>query len=305
METLTCTACRVPLTTSEDSKTHYKSEFHTYNLKRKLVKLDPVALEVFIQKKSQNSMLVAQTVEIKCPVCNSIFKSQEKFDKHTANHQTPEQEKPLMPFNPEQTCLFCNLSSEDLQGNLRHMMITHGFFIPDIEFVTDLSVLLSYLHERVRIGLLCLYCNNKGSHQFRDFRALQQHMIDKQHCFINTEEDEVEYEEFYKIPEEECTAIALGKTEVTSTGELKLENGTVVGTKEYKRYYKQYYRPRNTRYLDLIRIMAEEYKQMPVETGWKTSDDATARENFKQRKELVQGLKNNMLKHHFRRQVPK
>jgi hypothetical protein len=89
-----------------------------------------------------------------------------------------------------------------------------------------------------------------------------------------------------------------------ATGELKLENGTVVGTKEFRRYYKQYYRPRNQRYAEVLAIMAQEYKQLPVETSWKTTDDATARENFKQRRDLVQGLKNNMLKHHFRRQVP-
>jgi pre-60S factor REI1 len=304
MDTTTCTACRVVISSGPESKLHYKSEFHTYNLKRKQVNLEPVSLEIFQEKKSQNSKLAPQTIEIKCPVCNSLFRSQEKFEKHSHSHQTSDQDRPLIPFHPEQTCLFCTTHSEDVQLNLRHMLITHGFFIPDIEFIKDLTVFLTYLHERIRIGLLCLYCNNKGCHQFREFRALQQHMTVKQHCFLNTEEDEEEYEEFYEFQREECMELALGKNEIMHTGELRLENGSIVGCKEYRRYYKQYYRPRNQRHADLLRLMAEEYRKMPVETCWKTTDDLKAKESYKQRRELVQGLKNNMLKHHFRRQVP-
>lgn len=304
MDTTTCTACKVVIPSGPESKSHYKSEFHTYNLKRKQVNLDPVSLEIFEEKKSQNSKLAPQSVEIKCPVCNSLFRSQEKFEKHVQSHNTHDQDRPQMPFSSDQTCLFCLNHSETIELNLNHMLISHGFFIPNIEFIKDLSLFLAYLHERIRIGLLCLYCNNKGCHQFREFRALQQHMVDKQHCFLNTEEDEEEYEEFYQYEKQECMELALGKNEVMHTGELRLENGSIVGCKEYKRYYKQYYRPRNQRHAELLRIMAEEYRKIPVETCWNTTDDLKAKESFKQRRDLVQGLKNNMLKHHFRRQVP-
>lgn len=305
MEAVTCTACRISLISHEESKVHYKSEFHTYNLKRKLVKLDPVSYEVFLDKKSANSKVHNTTVEIKCAICNSIFRSQEKFDKHSLSHQQHTQSKPEIPFNPEFTCLFCNTPSLEIQANLQHMMVTHGFFIPDIEFVQDITKFLAYLHERVRIGILCLYCNNKGTHQFRDFLSLQQHMTDKQHCFLNTDEDEDEYAEFYTYPAEESQALVLQNLEVTHTGELKLENGTIIGTKEYRRYYKQYYRPRNQKHADVLAIMAEEYKNLPVRATWEPSDDQKAKGINQQKRDLVQGLKNNMLKHHFRKQTPK
>jgi pre-60S factor REI1 len=269
------------------------------------VHLDPVAYEIFLEKKNANLKLQASAVEIKCAICNSVFKSQEKFDKHTASHQVHPQDKPQLPFNPELTCLFCNTNSLNVTENLQHMMIRHGFFVPDIEFVTDLTQLLSYLHERVRIGLLCLYCDNKGTHQFRDFLCLQQHMIDKQHCFINTDEDKEEYMEFYEYPKEECTALAINNLEIMNTGELRLESGAIVGNKEYRRYYKQYFRPRNQRHAQVLAIMAEEYKTLSQPTSWSTCDDMQAKEMDKQKRELTQGLKNNMLKHHFRRQVPR
>ena len=195
MEGINCTSCKVLIPTQEEAKLHYKSEFHTYNLKRKSVKLEPASYEAFLEKKNNTAKLQSAALEIKCAVCNSTFKSQEKFLKHSGSHKDHPQARPALPFSSDFTCLFCNTTSLEVAENLRHMMISHGFFIPDVEFVKDLGLLLGYLHERVRIGLLCLYCDNRGAHQFRDFQSLQQHMIDKQHCFINTEEDEEEYEE--------------------------------------------------------------------------------------------------------------
>jgi pre-60S factor REI1 len=303
MEGITCTACRILLKAQEDAKSHYKSEFHTYNLKRKLVQLEPVSEETFLEKKMTTTKLHQSTLEFKCALCNSTFRSKEKFDKHSSTHRDQSQLKPELPYNSDLTCLFCNKSSLDIQDNLKHMMVSHGFFIPDVEFVINLSGLIEYLHERIRIGLLCLYCDNRGSHQFRDFLSLQQHMVDKQHCFINSEEQE-EYSEFYEYPTD-TTALVKSTSEVTPTGELRLENGTIIGNKEYARYYKQYFRPRNQRDSEILAIMAEEYKSLPVQTTWATTDDFVAKELSKQRKELAQGLKNNMLKHHFRRQNPR
>lgn len=303
MEGITCTACRITIPTQEEAKSHYRSEFHTYNLKRKLVKLEHVSLETFLEKKSTTAQLQSSTTEIKCALCNSVFKSSAKFEQHSNSHKEKEkpQSKPILPYSSENTCLFCNKTSSEIHENLQHMMQTHGFFIPDAEFVKDLTGFMTYLHERIRIGLLCLYCNNRGTHQFRDFQGLQQHMIDKQHCFLNTEEDEEEYLDFYEYPEEE-NAIVKYNSEVTHTGELRLENGSIVGCKEYARYYKQYFRPRNQKHAELLALMAKEYKALPLETSWKTTDDTKAKEMDKQRRELLTGLKNNMLKHHFRRQ---
>lgn len=46
---------------------------------------------------------------------------------------------------PTTDCLFCSHSSADFQENLSHMSIKHGFFIPDVEYCTDVEGLLTYL----------------------------------------------------------------------------------------------------------------------------------------------------------------
>ena len=89
-------------------------------------------------------------------------------------------------------CLFCNKESEGIKKNLDHMMLEHTFFILDVDCVINLKGLLGYLAERIHLGYLCLYC----SKQFSNGRSCQQHMMDKGHCLMNTE-DEEEFEEFY------------------------------------------------------------------------------------------------------------
>lgn len=42
-------------------------------------------------------------------------------------------------------CLFCSFLSQSLEQNIEHMRRAHSFFIPDIEFLTDLEGLISYL----------------------------------------------------------------------------------------------------------------------------------------------------------------
>ena len=72
------------------------------------------------------------------------------------------------------------------------MRIEHSFILLDIDCLVDLKGILNYMAERIHIGQLCLYC----SKQFKDPVRCQQHMIDKQHCMMNIE-DEDEYVDFY------------------------------------------------------------------------------------------------------------
>lgn len=55
MTTLTCTCCKLEVRGDDDLKSHYKSDFHRYNTKRYLVKLPPITLESFKQKKARNT----------------------------------------------------------------------------------------------------------------------------------------------------------------------------------------------------------------------------------------------------------
>jgi pre-60S factor REI1 len=51
----TCISCRLIFQTHEEQKEHYKTEFHRFNLKRKIASLPPVTFEAFKQKMEGNS----------------------------------------------------------------------------------------------------------------------------------------------------------------------------------------------------------------------------------------------------------
>lgn len=48
---LKCPTCVVEFTHLQAHKEHYKSDFHRYNLKRKMVKLSPVTFDQFKAKR--------------------------------------------------------------------------------------------------------------------------------------------------------------------------------------------------------------------------------------------------------------
>jgi len=89
-------------------------------------------------------------------------------------------------------CLFCNQECGGIKKCIDHMRKQHSFTILDIDCLTDLKGLLTYLAARIHEGYLCLHC----SKQHRDATRCQQHMLDKSHCMINME-DEDEYLDYY------------------------------------------------------------------------------------------------------------
>jgi pre-60S factor REI1 len=95
-------------------------------------------------------------------------------------------------------CLFCTHVSSSLADNLIHMSGEHSFFVPDIEYLTDPTGLITYLGEKVAVGNVCIYCNGKGR-EFRTLDAVRKHMIDKSHCKIayDTERDMLEISDYY------------------------------------------------------------------------------------------------------------
>jgi pre-60S factor REI1 len=58
-------------------------------------------------------------------------------------------------------CLFSNKESDGVKKNLDYMAKKHNFRILDIECLTSLKGLLSYIAERIQLGSLCLYCSKQ------------------------------------------------------------------------------------------------------------------------------------------------
>ena len=95
-------------------------------------------------------------------------------------------------------CLFCAHISSSLEDNLTHMSSEHSFFIPDAEYLVDITGLIAYLGEKIAVGNVCIYCNGKGR-EFRTLDAVRKHMVDKSHCKIayDTENDTLEISDYY------------------------------------------------------------------------------------------------------------
>lgn len=74
----------------------------------------------------------------------------------------------------------------------------HSFFIPDLEYLKDLSGLISFLGERIAVDNACIFCLKK-SKEFRTLGAVRKHMVDKGHCKIayDTESERLAVSDFY------------------------------------------------------------------------------------------------------------
>jgi pre-60S factor REI1 len=95
-------------------------------------------------------------------------------------------------------CLFCATKSASLEDNLTHMSEAHSFFIPDAEYLVDLTGLITYLGEKIAVGNVCLYCNGRGR-EFRTLDAVRKHMVDKSHCKLayDKEAEMLEIADYY------------------------------------------------------------------------------------------------------------
>lgn len=69
--------------------------------------------------------------------------------------------------------MFCSNASKTLEESVAHMGLTHGLFIPEKEYLTDLRGLIVYLGEKIGIGNLCVYCGKS----FSSAEGARAHMV--------------------------------------------------------------------------------------------------------------------------------
>lgn len=185
MTSFTCISCRVAFKEAELQRLHYKTDWHRYNLKRKVAELPPVTSEEF-QRRVQNQKIsdaaVAQDRSVYCDVCRKSFGNDKAFANHVNSKKHKERETSndeLAKLDPKEevveesdieevdsdewneeenpiddnNCLFCLHHSRNLLKNLQHMTEAHTFFIPDVEYCIDLEGLLRYLGEKITQGI--------------------------------------------------------------------------------------------------------------------------------------------------------
>nr|CAG4651826.1 EOG090X06E3 [Triops cancriformis] len=353
----TCITCHVAFKEADIQREHYKTDWHRYNLKRKVAELPPVTAEAFQQRvlahRAQAAELeVANSSTHYCEACGKKFTTVKSYENHVSSKKHQEnllkprrqmsapkkEEEPVIDQDmddseemeevdsdewegedgepiPVNECLFCPHKSPEMEANLKHMTLSHSFFIPDAEYVTDLEGLLGYLGEKVGRGHICLWCGHYGK-QFFSVEATQKHMVDKGHCKIYHEaETLLEYETYYdyssSYPDGENgnthEEVDLEKLEDTGY-QLTLPSGAVIGHRSLSRYYKQKLDPNPRPVPRAIPSALYQFKALGWNTSTKESVERKARDikfmrSVISKHQMQLGLKANKLQKHFRRQV--
>ena len=372
----TCITCRVAFVDPDLQRSHYKTDWHRYNLKRKVAELPPVTADNFKERVlAQRATEAAEAKHEFCQICKKHFTSENSYQSHLRSRKHKEREafvqktgkestKPEVSskeetgdesklteknemnlkegeivkkeegeeeesdseFEPEpleiSECLFCPQSSDDLESNLKHMSLVHGFFIPDLDYIVDVKGLVSHLCEKVGVGNMCLFCNEKGK-TFYSVEAAQHHMVDKCHCKIFFEGDSaLEYAEFFdysktypdsdsdaKDGKEEDEKLPDSSLKVTDDLELVLPSGAKVGHRAMKQIYKQHLPTVEQRKSAVIGRLMCQYRALEWkgygggEVGKKREKNEVWMRKMEQARITKLSLKANKFQKHFRPQV--
>ncbi|GFY68078.1 zinc finger protein 622 [Trichonephila inaurata madagascariensis] len=209
-------------------------------------------------------------------------------------------------------CLFCDHPSESTESNVLHMTKEHSFFIPDIEYVSDLDALIASLAAKIYLGHICLWCNGKGK-SFRSVKSVRRHMFDKGHFKMLYEGDVVlDYADCYDYSTfeggESKDMSAIEDILENPDFELVLPSGATIGHRSLAVYYKQNLKPVSSDSKQKVKKVLQQYKALGY-TGTsgpmavKVARDISYVQRIKQRYNLKLGLKQNKLQPHFRQQV--
>lgn len=219
-------------------------------------------------------------------------------------------------------CLFCGHHSKNMVKNLKHMSETHSFFIPDVEYCSDVKGLLLYLGEKISQGFMCLWCNEAGR-TFYSMEAARAHMIDKGHCKMLHEGLALaEYADYYdysaSYPNQEGENMDVDEeVEEPETLEgddfqLVLPSGVTVGHRNLMRYYKQNISQNSQALVKKSDRKLHRVLGMYRALGWAPREQAAAAKkardiHFMKRVqakwEMKMSIKNNKFQKHFRQQV--
>ncbi|KGG50751.1 zinc-finger domain-containing protein [Mitosporidium daphniae] len=318
---------RIPLEDSALLKDHYRTEWHKYNLHRKISSLPPLSSEEYHQR-LQVSQLSSSSPPVSkgvaCQFCdgkhgeiieaeqtpfeNAIIKKMESLSISTFEQlfaEFPDITDTVMQDLRAQFsnlilpsgCLFCTSSFKDVRDNLDHMVEMHCFFIPQVENIFDFEGLVSHLAEKINFYRTCLCCHPEK--RYRSVEALRKHMIDKGHTMLGDDLEDIsrfyvfDEDEFEDLDEELGDENGQNQLQLKDEYEMELPSGRRVGHRKYRRYYSQYLRDSSeTSESGQIetargRTLAKEYKPLPI---------ASDQQSIKDQRKFVQSLSRKMLK---------
>ncbi|RNA28700.1 zinc finger protein 622-like [Brachionus plicatilis] len=386
MDLFTCVTCNVTFEDSEQQRDHYKTDWHRYNLKRKVAELPVISFQDFqervkLQKTQLENSQNQVNDELFCKLCCKHFNTKNSFANHTQSKKHKEleflkskqTEEPIviksdrstkkiaqmeeylkkqeellkmeeMEDDGDQewedvvdedmsnfdeangidilTCLFCEQKFDSCVEKCEHMAKEHSFYIPDMEYVSDLEGLLKFLGIKLGAYHVCLWCSNKV---YRDLRSVQKHMIDKGHQKMKFEGDTlVEYADFYSYGEEtdddyeivddsdlNMSQLSVVDDQIINNEgfELVLPSGSKIGHRSLFRYYKQSFGHRNLELKQRSNLtVRDKYKAISNNQSYSNAEiqkqrkDIAYLKRWSSRMYAKVGCDANKLQKHFRRQ---
>jgi len=264
-DVIACTVCNKKFASPNTLATHVKSKKH----------LDKVAAAANKEETPDEEVPKKPSKAIKLHLNKEDRQKRADFNGEDNDTEMTEAEeakiideriKNARKILPEE-CIFCLKNNEDLEKNAKHMATVHSFFIPDIEYLSDMTGLFRYLGEKISVGLTCIWCNE----MFSSLEAVLNHMIDKSHCKLSYDH-EVEYEDYYDFSKdyEEGEEVSKKKKtiELSDNGlELTLSDGRTIGHRSLNQYYQQNIKT-ETRASMLITSVVGQYKMLGYNSDW-------------------------------------
>jgi pre-60S factor REI1 len=218
----TCTSCNVQI--EVNFKDHFKTDWHLYNLKRKIAALPAVTEGDFNEKLRLVSLHSANQQQessetFYCEICHKRFTENGPYQQHLQSKQHLKSQTSSNSNIPSRSssiaetltaagegdvgasssskqdekeehislneCLFCGCMCNTVDNLVRHMENKHCFIIPDKDALKDLEGLLQCMADIIAVEHRCLWCLQP----FSSMRSTRQHMLDKSHTRLQNEGD--------------------------------------------------------------------------------------------------------------------
>lgn len=96
MSSYTCISCRVAFADGEVQRAHYKTDWHRYNLKRKVADMPPVNADNFKERVLAQRAAAQEEMNVVsegCATCNKKFSSTNAYQNHLQSHKHQQAEK--------------------------------------------------------------------------------------------------------------------------------------------------------------------------------------------------------------------
>lgn len=177
----TCISCGVAFNSADLQREHYRTDWHRYNLKRKVADLPPVAAEVFVQKVLAQQQKTKQdaskaSFQAECKICGKVYYSANGY----ANHIGSKRHKELEAKAPVQEVASAvgkiSIQEQPVKEDVPRKIMD--------EEDTSEEALLARIDEQIATSVrltetMCLFCSHNG----KSFEGNIDHMT-KHHSFF-------------------------------------------------------------------------------------------------------------------------